>query len=351
MLRVGILLPFIFFCTLVVSGQDSAQTKKVKILPVPTIGYSPETRTYVGAVTLFTFNLHNDSNTRTSNAKLEFNYTWNKQMILESGWNYFSKGEKWFSRGLIHYSQFPDQYYGIGPNTSENNKLLFNSNRFIIDVSVLKKMGAQFFSGLNLKYVNYSKISPEQLTPFYPELMAASSVGIGYAVLKDTRNNILTPSKGVYIYANSVYNIANSNYVELMVDLRYYKTWNDKFTWANRLANELTTGTPPFYDYPFLGGDKMVRGYYYGRYRDNYLCSWQTEFRLPIFGRFGLATFGGLSTLYGNKTSFNFNHIKYNYGLGLRFKVDKKDKTNLRLDYAIGSANNSGFYIAFGESF
>lgn len=349
--KTAVLLPFILLCSLVALGEDSTQVKKIKILPVPTIGYSPETRTYVGAVTLFTFNLHNDSNTRTSNAKLEFNYTWNNQLIVESGWNYFSKAEKWFSRGLIHYSKFPDQYFGIGPNTPESNKLLFNSNRLILDVAVLKKMGKQFFSGIQLKYVNYAQIKPEKPTPVYPELTTASTVGIGYAVLKDTRNNILTPTKGVYMHANAVYNIAKSNYAELLVDLRYYKTWNNKFTWANRVVNDLTAGSPPFYDYALLGGDKMVRGYYYGRYRDKFLSAWQTELRLPIFWRFGLAAFGGLSTLYANNTPFNPSHLKHNYGLGLRFKVDKKDDTNLRIDYAIGSANNSGFYIAFGESF
>jgi hypothetical protein len=153
-----VLLSFICLCCIsFVFSQDTSHTRTLKILPVPTIGYSPETRTYVGAVTLFTFNIHNDSATRTSNAEVEFNYTWNKQLILEAGWNYFSKHEKWFTKGLINYSKFPDLYYGIGPATPETNKVVFNSNRFVLETAVLKRTGKKIFSGLHVKYINYSR--------------------------------------------------------------------------------------------------------------------------------------------------------------------------------------------------
>lgn len=146
------------------------------------------------------------------------------------------------------------------------------------------------------------------------------------------------------------YNFSEQNYGEASVDLRHYKTWGDKYTWANRLINEFNFGTPAFYDYAFLGGDKFVRGYNYGRYRDKNLTSFQTEIRLPLIWRFGMAAFGGLSNLY-NSNNLNLKETKPNYGLGLRFLVDKHDKTNLRLDYAIGGEGNTGFYISFGESF
>jgi hypothetical protein len=92
-----------------------------------------------------------------------------------------------------------------------------------------------------------------------------------------------------------------------------------------------------------------VRGYRYGRYRDKNLSSLQTEFRLPVVWRFGAAVFGGLSNLYAG--NFNPENSKYNYGLGLRFLVDKHERTNLRMDYAVGEEGNDGFYISFGESF
>ena len=329
-----------------VAGQDS--TKKIKLLPVPTIGYSPETKTYIGAVTLFTIDLYKDSLTRTSNAKFEFNYTWNKQLILETEWNYFFKEEKWFTKGKIHYSEYPDYYYGIGSNTPESNKLLFNSNRFVFEANILRNLGGKLFIGPNLRFINYSNVSYSS-DLIYPELADQLTFGVGITLLRDSRNSLLTPTKGFYFNFNTGYNFSKSDYVATTLDIRYYKTWADKYTWASRMINDFRFGKVPFYDYSFLGGDKFVRGYNYGRYRDKNLSSIQTEFRLPLVWKFGIATFGGISNLFAN--NFKINDSKYNCGLGLRFLVDKHDKTNLRLDYAVGNDGNSGFYISFGESF
>jgi outer membrane protein assembly factor BamA len=338
------------FCTILflwVSGQDTI--KKIKILPVPTIGYSPETDTYIGTVALFTFNLYHDSLTRTSNAKFEFNYTWNKQLILATEWNYFFKKEKWFTKGQLQYSKFPDYYYGLGANTPKENKLLYTSNRIVFAAYLLKNAGNKFFTGANIRYLNYSDIIYNSAL-FYPELTDNYTFGVGYTVLRDSRDNLLTPTRGSYFNFNVGYNISRINYFSTSIDIRSYKTWGGEVTWSNRFVNETNFGNPPFYDYAFLGGDKFVRGYNYGRYRDKDLTSYQTELRLPLIWRIGIAGFGGLSNLYhGN--NFDLKKTKYNFGLGLRFLVDRHDKTNLRFDYAIGQEGNNGFYISFGESF
>lgn len=354
MIKILKIFTIVFLCSNLAYSQDTTavkKVKKVKILPVPAFGYSPETRTYLGAVALFTFNMYNDSITRISNAKIEFNYTQNKQFILESDWNYFFKDEKWFTKGKIHYSKYPDFYYGVGNNTPDSNKLLYDSNRFVFEASLLKRIGNKLFTGVNIKYIDYTNVSYEETTLSYSELVSSSTFGIGYSLLKDSRNSILTPTKGVYFYANIGYSSGNDEYTEATLDLRYYKTWKDKYTLALRFLNDFNFGTPTFYDYAFLGGDKNVRGYTYGRYRDNNLTTVQTEFRMPIVWRFGLAAFGGMSNVYPKINEMKFDEYKYNYGFGLRFLVDKKDNTFLRFDYAIGENGNDGFYVSFGESF
>lgn len=340
-------LPFYY-----VLGQDSIKVKKIKVLPVPAFGYSPETRTYVGAVSLFTFNFYADSLVRHSNAKVEFNYTWNRQIIVECGWNFFSKNEAWFSSGQIHYSRFPDFYYGIGADTQQEHQLTYNSNRFILHMYILKKIRPQFFTGLNIKHIQYRNVKPIGTGILsYPELVSTITYGIGYSLQKDSRNNLLSPTKGLYLFTNTTCNFSTAFYTTFSLDFRYYKTWRDRFTTAVRLMNSLNFGTLPFYDYAILGGDNLVRGYYYGRYREKKLSTLQLEFRFPVVWRFGLAAFGGLSYLYSGINDFAYNTGKPNYGLGIRFVVDKRDKINLRFDYARGENENSGFYVSFGESF
>jgi len=331
--------------------KDTVKTKRLKVLPVPAFGYSPETRINGGAVALFTFNLGKDSLTRTSNAKIKFTYTQNKQIVLESEWTCFLKEEKWVTKGEIHYSKYPDLYYGIGYNTPDTNKLRFSSNRINFMSNLLKNVGDKLFAGVILKYYDYRDLSFASPLPAYYELKKTATTGIGLALLKDKRDNILTPTQNYYFNFNGIYNFSTINYIKFTIDARHYKTWKDKYTLASRFFQEVTLGTPAFYDYAFLGGDKYVRGYYYGRYRDNNFSSIQTELRAHIIWRIGLTAFGGLSDIYHNAQDFNIYHTKYNYGFGFRFLVDKSEHTNLRMDYAIGHDGNTGFYVSFGESF
>ena len=216
--RILLIFLFLGFGINSVFSRDSIQAKKVKILPVPSIGYSPETKTYFGAVSLFSFNFYNDSTTRNSNSKIEITYTLKKQIIFENEWNYFFSEEKWFTKGKIHYSKYPDYYYGIGGNTPTDNELLFNSNRFIFEGNILKQTGNKLFAGINLKFIDYSKVSASEDNILYPELTGSSVFGIGLTVLKDSRDNLITPTGGWYVLSNIGYNFSEKNYAEAALD-------------------------------------------------------------------------------------------------------------------------------------
>lgn len=334
-------------------SQESIKVKKVKILPVPTFGYSPETGTYIGAVSLFTINLYQDSITRSSNSQVEFNYTWNKQIIVETEWNYFFKDESWFTQGLLHYSKYPDLYYGIGNNTSNSSEINFESNRIKADIELLKNIQNRWFAGIGFNYFNFSNIKYNHNIIFYPELKNESNWGFKLILLKDSRNNILTPTSGTYFkFANS-FEFSKTFYDQLTLDVRqYYRLGQKKHqVVAGRFYQSSVFNTPPFYDYALIGGDKLVRGYYYGRYREKNLSSIQLEYRTNLFWKLGLATFGGVSALYSDLTSISKTTFKPNLGIGFRFLVDKNDNTSIRFDYAVGNNDQSGFYVSFGESF
>jgi hypothetical protein len=347
-----ILLLLIFFVS-ASFAQDSLRTKKVKILPVPTIGYTPETKTYVGAVALFTLNFYQDATTRTSNAKIEINYTWNRQLIVETQWNYFFREEKWFTRGLIHFSKYPDLYYGIGADTPAEAELKFESNRSIIDVDALKHMGGNIFLGAGIRYLRYTDLSfYENANPFQ-ELKDNSTLGFKLIFLKDSRDNILNATKGSYLELINTHNKSDGYYSLVGLDFRKYFTpdYNSKHVFAGRFYTSFVFGEPAFYDYSLMGGDRFVRGYFYGRFRDHNLTTAQLEYRLKLFWRFGMAAFGGMSMVYKDIAGISGDTYKPNGGLGLRFLVDKTENTNLRLDYAVGANGQDGFYITFGESF
>lgn len=339
--------------TIKATAQDSTATeqKAVKILPVPALGYSQETRFYVGGVVLFTLRPYQDTLTRTSNAKAEVNYTWNKQFIAEVEWNYFFKREAWYSQGKIRFSRFPDLYYGVGGETPASNELRYNTTRQELSISMLRNLGQRWFAGPDLRYVRYSNLDVEAPEPVFPELLPDRVIATGLTVQRDTRNSLLTPTSGLFFRASLARTFASSNYTELTLDLRRYLRFRDKYTLALRFYNDFNFGDPPFFEYAYLGGDRFVRGYYYGRYRDNHLSTLQAELRMPLVWRFRLAVFGGMSNNYHDGSSLAWQFTKPNVGAGLRFLVDKTENTYLRLDYAVGDGDNSTFTVAFGEAF
>ena len=344
LLGIGLLL-----CPLLTFGQDSLRKKKVKILPVPTFGYEPETRTKVGAVSLFALDFYQDGLTRTSNAKVEFNYTWRKQSVFEIEWDYFFREEAWFTKGRIHFSKYPDFFYGIGANSLERNELLFESNRVIVDIGQFKNLGNQLFAGLGLRYLSYQRLGEIPEVPIYESLVNSETLGLKGAIFADTRNNLLNSTEGKYYLLELGLNWGDRQYTQIKTDARRYFSWKQN-TIALRLYNAFTINTPTFYDYAIMGGDDFVRGYFFGRFRDNNLSTLQAEYRTHLVWKIGGAVFGGLSSLYPDLDSFT-DRFRPNYGAGIRFLVDKEGNTNLRLDYALGTTDQSGFYISFGESF
>jgi len=195
----------------------SNKSQKIKVLPLPTFGYEPETKTNLGAVCLFAIDWFDDSLTRQSNAKLEAKYTFRNQLIFEAGWNYFSKKEKWFSDGVCHVSIYPDFYYGVGANTSQNNKLLFSTNRIKADFALYRNLGKQIFMGGGLRYFKYSNVSSDSVNVFQ-ELVNGRNFGVKAAIFKDTRNNLLNATKGIYALLDVEYNISRADYWKMNVD-------------------------------------------------------------------------------------------------------------------------------------
>jgi hypothetical protein len=77
----------------------------------------------------------------------------------------------------------------------------------------------------------------------------------------------------------------------------------------------------------------------------------QTEFRTELYKRFGAAVFGGVGFLGGDNDKYvRHGNPYWAYGAGLRFKVNKNDHLNLRLDYALNNGKGN-FYATFGEAF
>ncbi len=353
-MRVGCVIIILLFSFQGLVAQDSVKYKPYKILPVPTFGYQPETRTYIGAVALATLDFYKDK-TRTSNASLEFSYTWNKQLIIEGDWNYFFRDEEWFTKGLLHYSKYPDFFYGTGNLAWQ--PISYSSRRWNLGMHLLKRIRKDAFFGPQLRFISFTDIFSleEDLSSPTHNLLDTedkSVFSLGLTFLLDKRDNILTPTKGAFVQFDFLRNFIDSHYLKYVLDLRKYWTVKKQVTLALRSYYQGNFGRQlPFFDMAQMGGDRYTRGFFYGKYRDKHFHTVQVEARAKVFWRIGVAGFGGFSRVAFTVDDFALSGYRYNVGGGLRIIVDKQEGTALRLDYAIGQGGNSGFYFAFGEAF
>ena len=316
----------------------------MKILALPTFGYSPETRAYAGAVVLFTMP-SKDSTTRTSNAGLEFNYTRNRQSIFEGDWAYFSNKERYFSQGKIHLSNYFDIFYGTNTFQPDTKITQYTNKRISGTANLLKRIKKHTFFGPSIRYINYYKLRADR-KPVPKLLNEDQTMGLGATLLYDSRLSILTPTNGRYALVSTDFNKSSQSYLRFSADLRAYKNFKG-FIWSHKLFINYQTKGAPFYDMSTAGGDEFVRGFRYGKFRSFSLNTYQTELRKTVYKRLGFAVFGGVSQL-GNPSYIG---LLFNGGMGMRFLLDKKEMTNLRLDYAWGTQKNNGFYVSFGEAF
>jgi outer membrane protein assembly factor BamA len=100
-----------------------------------------------------------------------------------------------------------------------------------------------------------------------------------------------------------------------------------------------------------LGGSTSMRGYYDGRYRDRSQVVFQAEYRFPLIGRLGGAAFLSYGDVSPRLSQFDLLRFKYSYGTGLRFRVNPRERLNLRIDYGWGKGKSQGLYFTLGEAF
>jgi hypothetical protein len=353
----------IVFCLLIgcfaFTQTDSINSKSTLILPVVT--KSIETDWSFGLATVFTFKMkEKDTVSRTSNIEVVSLYTLKEQFVAAINGNQYFKNEQFILNEQISYSSFPDKFWGIGNDTKESAEEPYTFQQYFIFAHLMKNLGNHFFVGGILEHQNVLKVNYKLGGLFDQENIIGRNgyhnIGLGISLTNDTRNHAFVPNKGRFAQLFfSKYNNAwgsSFNFFSLVADYRQYFQITKNQVLAiqayslNNFGDEI-----PLRNLGSLGGANSMRGYYNGRFRDKNLLVFQSEYRLPIYKRLGAVCFGSIGNV-GNGIYQIFNsELKYSYGGGIRFALNKKEKLNLRIDYGIGKGSNHGLYFQIGEAF
>lgn len=330
-----------------------------KYIISPFAFYMPETNLVIGAGIkhFYDFGSDNDSLTRVSNVAASVQYSLNGQFLFRGQYQIFTNQEKYYVTGYLGYSRFPMNYYGIGNNIEVNKNEVVSFDYLRFDNLVYRKVGQNSFAGLGWRYMNMFNVNIKEnglLETQKPAGVYGSAVsGINISYLFDNRDNILTPSKGTF--AQLIYSIhskataSSHSFNRWQFDARYYfkpfKKRDDVLAFQG--YGFLSVGDVPFNELAQMGGDMIMRGYYQGSYRDKNLLAAQAEYRLQVLKRWGIVGFAGGGCVHDAMGKFDAINIKPSYGGGLRFKINRKENVNLRMDYGFGNGQqNVYFFIA-----
>jgi len=334
-------------------AHQKDSTRQVRVIPLPSVFYTPETTWGFGA-TVLGFYKSKDSSTRKSNAQLFFDFTLMKQASFQSDFNIFTKKNNFYIKGSHNLSRFPEFFFGIGNKNISSDRCLIDIAYFDAKLALYHQLKPDVYLGTVVHHQNLSSLNKDiEQQNFSIGEMGYKSSGAGVALLLDKRNDLLNPSKGYYLETKLSKYFDRSHmtrgFSSHTLDARYYRTF-DRLVLNTNLYTVHNTGIVPFRMMPFLGGPRFMRGYYAGRFRDNNLTFLQAEVRRKLFWRIGVAAFTGAGQVYNSLNDFNINRFHYNYGAGLRLQLNKNSPTNIRFDYG-RTRDSHGFYIVFGECF
>jgi hypothetical protein len=274
-------------------------------------------------------------------------------------------------KGDTRFMIYPQYTWGIGGNTSNDNKILLEYNYLRFYHSLLKKAGKIYFigGGYNLDYhfnaiLDSDSVGIKDIPLFdYDKEFRQNTTSSGLVAnfLIDSRHNSVNPSGGSYLAVDYRFNPeflgSTFNWQSVLIDVRKYfpfqKTRQNLLAvWSYYWA--VTDGKAPYLDLPSIGWDsysRSGRGFQQNRYRGQKLFYLETEYRRDITqnGFWGFVAFANLHSV-SEYQSKSFSYWHPGAGAGLRIKFNKYSRTNIGLDIGF-SKDYTGVYVLLGEAF
>jgi hypothetical protein len=367
--------------------------KNISLLPI--VGYGPANGFVLGAAVGISLLTGNRENTQLSSALMSASFTSKKQIMLCMRSNIYLPGNKWYMPGDVRFLFFAQPTYGLGiydlntpagfsfngENVSKSRfeqPMRFNYFRFY--ESAVRKIFGKWYAGLGINIDLHRSIEDQSLkldTPnvaitsnylyskkygFNPEQYSTN--GLSFQFINDSRDNSINAYKGTYfnlrfrMNPNFLGSSQNSTmtYYELRnyIPLQKSKPGHVLALWT--WGDFVTSGSVPYLALPAIGWDtygRTGRGYVQGRLRGVNMMYGEAEYRLPISrnGLIGAVAFMNATTASNPMTNQAvLDAFAPGYGFGLRIKMNKKDRTNICVDYGIGKGS-TGLYFNIQETF
>lgn len=370
------------------SPADSVP-KRVSLLPLPLIYYTPETRLAYGAALTATFRFQRDTDAsrlttqpadsvviRPSQITFGVAYTQNKQLLFYLPFQIFYDRNRYFFTGEAGYYRYNYYFFGVGQR--EVPRELYGVNYPRIRLNAFRQVAnlnrGKLYAGLRYQYEDFRVTTTEPggllTTGTVPGGRGSRLSGGGLGLFYDSRDQVFFPRRGLVAdLTGLIRNRAtainpadeSTSFGRYAADVSSYHALGVHTMLAINYFASFTAGVAPFNAMSLLGGTKRMRGYYEGRFRDKNAALVQAELRFDVYKRLGAVVFGAVGIVGNDQQVLRTDDPKTAYGAGLRFTVNRRDHLNIRVDYGVGSTpytdetgksvSSGGLYVTIGEAF
>lgn len=333
-----VLLLILLISTLFSYSQETEEDttsflRDAKILPLPIFFRLPETGFVGGIAATTAFNFGKDSiGAKPSQMTLGFAYTEMRQILTYLNFSVFWHNNNYYTTGEVGWYRYNYKYFGIGENAVPEENYAVDFPR--IRILVARQLKKNHYLGFRYQFEHYNVTETEDGGALDSgeipgsDLSVTSSLGLHY--LYDSRFQVFYPRKGAFINAFALPTLeifgAGRNFNTLRLDAAHYFGFKERWVWANHLFGNFIQGSSiPFSQLSLLGGPKVFRGIFEGRFRDKNMTVLQSELRVEIWRFIGATAFGSLAFLGDENEFLRMQQPKTAIGGGLLFTLLKSN--------------------------
>jgi len=244
-------------------------------------------------------------------------------------------------------------FYGVG----EDPILAAHPLRYTIDVTGGVLMGkyqlgkSRWLLGMGYVYVATEvTFNAPPSTPGLPDYTSKTNVaGILPSITYDTRDNVFTPTKGLYLEATmAVFDEAlgaDGSYQRGTLVGMYFRPLGPKLFLGLKGQMTATFGDPPFFLEPYIS----LRGAPAMRYQGEEVAQAEAELRWQFWKRVSVVGFAGTGKAWSDIRGIERDRSIVTGGTGLRYEIARKYGIHAGLDVAWGP-DETALYIQVGSA-
>lgn len=349
-------------------SQERRDNRKIRFSLFPTQSSAAGGKTVITSFNA-SFLLGDIKNTNVSTVFFIPYISFDKRFGFQFQPNIWLKNNSWNFTGEYFFLNYPQETWGLGGNSPDENETLIDYDQTRIHQNILKEVLPNLAVGLGYAFDRHYNIKFEdteqgqEISKYFPEdVDHTSSSGITLPAIYDTRHNSNNPQQGLMASASySFYDPffgSDDAWQSLFIDARKYFPFEAKMTQVLALRSyywTIISGNPPYLDLPANRWEPTTgsssRGIPQNRYRSNAMLYFESEYRFGITanGLFGGVIFASVTSASEYETQ-HFEYFHPAAGAGLRLKFNKYSRVNVTLDFGFSKGYQT-VYVNIGEAF